>query len=153
MRVRVEGLGWNRRIWQADCGMNRDFAESQRLAGNYSGDLLVLYGLQAQGAIFNHRRFGTFGFTLLVLGTPFLDMTTYAYVTIPESPDVKPIYFEIQQSMNDAPLTRHPETGEPVRRIILGGFGFVSSGKAGRDLPAPSSRGGGCCGGGGCGCH
>jgi len=27
--------------------------------------------------------------------------------------------FEIQQSMKDDPLTRHPETGEPVRRVFL----------------------------------
>ena len=26
--------------------------------------------------------------------------------------------FEVIQGINDAPLTKHPETGEPVRRII-----------------------------------
>ena len=26
--------------------------------------------------------------------------------------------FEVQQSMNDPPLTEHPETGAPVRRVI-----------------------------------
>ena len=26
--------------------------------------------------------------------------------------------FEVQQSMTDPPLTEHPETGEPVRRVI-----------------------------------
>ncbi len=78
-------------------------------------------------------------------------MTTYAYETIPQTPGATPGYFEIKQSMMDAPLTAHPETGEPVRRIILGGFGFVSSGKAVKRLPPVS--GGGCCGGGGCGCH
>lgn len=26
--------------------------------------------------------------------------------------------FEVRQSMSDPPLTRHPETGEPVRRVI-----------------------------------
>ena len=26
--------------------------------------------------------------------------------------------FEVTQSMSDPPLTRHPETGEPVRRVI-----------------------------------
>ncbi|NDV61037.1 FmdB family transcriptional regulator [Puniceicoccales bacterium CK1056] len=27
--------------------------------------------------------------------------------------------FEIQQSMSEAPLEKHPETGEPVRRVFL----------------------------------
>lgn len=27
--------------------------------------------------------------------------------------------FEVHQSMRDAPLIAHPETGEPVRRVIL----------------------------------
>ena len=27
--------------------------------------------------------------------------------------------FEIHQSMKDAPLEKHPETGEPVRRVLL----------------------------------
>lgn len=26
--------------------------------------------------------------------------------------------FEVHQSMSDEPLTRHPETGQPVRRIV-----------------------------------
>ena len=26
--------------------------------------------------------------------------------------------FEVRQAMSDAPLTTHPETGEPVRRVI-----------------------------------
>ena len=34
--------------------------------------------------------------------------------------------FEIQQSMNDMPLTQHPEIGVPIRRIILGGWGLMT---------------------------
>ena len=30
-----------------------------------------------------------------------------------------PATFEIRQSIHDPPLTRHPETGEPVERVIL----------------------------------
>ena len=45
-------------------------------------------------------------------------MTTYVYETIPTKPGETPRRFEIRQSMNDAPLTRVPETGEPVRRVI-----------------------------------
>lgn len=78
-------------------------------------------------------------------------MTTYVYETIPQTPGASPAYFEIKQSMMDPHLTTHPETGEPVRRVILGGFGFLSSGKAPRRAPPPA--GGGCCGGSGCGCH
>lgn len=75
-------------------------------------------------------------------------MTTYVYETIPQSPDEKPRYFEIKQSMNDPALSTHPETGEAIRRVILGGFGFLSSGKAERPRPPSSgscSSGCGCC--------
>ena len=27
-------------------------------------------------------------------------------------------YFEVEQSIHDDPLTHHPETGEPVKRVI-----------------------------------
>ena len=57
--------------------------------------------------------------------------------------------FELKQGMSDAPLTHDPETGEPVRRVISGGFGFIQKGKA---VGAPVPKGGHCCGGGGCGC-
>lgn len=57
--------------------------------------------------------------------------------------------FEVKQSMNAAPLTRDPETGEPVARIITGGYGFIEKGKS-KAAPAPAR--GHCCGG-GCGCH
>jgi len=75
-------------------------------------------------------------------------MTTYVYETIPQTPGETPSYFEIKQSMNDQPLTTHPETGEAIRRVILGGFGILSSGKSTGQL----SSGGGCCGGSSCGC-
>jgi predicted nucleic acid-binding Zn ribbon protein len=53
-------------------------------------------------------------------------MATYTYETIPQKPGAKPRRFDVQQSMKDEPLTRHPETGEPVRRIISGGYGFIA---------------------------
>jgi predicted nucleic acid-binding Zn ribbon protein len=71
-------------------------------------------------------------------------MPTYVYETIGK----KKRSFEIKQSMKDAPLTKHPETGEPVQRIISGGFGLIEKGKASSN-PVSSS----CCNGGGCGCH
>jgi hypothetical protein len=50
--------------------------------------------------------------------------------------------------MNDAPLKTHPETGVPVRRVLVGGFAPMGLAKhSARSAPAPS-------GGhpGGCGC-
>ena len=72
-------------------------------------------------------------------------MTTYIYETIPADDSNEPKVFEFQQRMTDRPLTKHPETGEPVRRIISGGLGIMQKSKA--SAPAPSSCGSGC------GCH
>jgi predicted nucleic acid-binding Zn ribbon protein len=74
-------------------------------------------------------------------------MTTYVYETVPSKPGQKPRYFEIKQGMKDAPLTKHPETGDPIRRVVLGGFGVLKSGAKTR----PAADAGGCgCGPGGC---
>ena len=54
-------------------------------------------------------------------------MPIYVYETIPAKTGEKPSIYEIRQSMKEEPLTVHPETGEPIRRIILGGFGILSS--------------------------
>jgi len=75
-------------------------------------------------------------------------MTTYVYETIPQSPGEQPVYFEVKQPMADAPLTAHPETGRPVRRVILGGYGVL---KAGGAAPAADRGGCGCAPGGCCG--
>jgi predicted nucleic acid-binding Zn ribbon protein len=72
-------------------------------------------------------------------------MTTYIYETIPADHSTEPRIFEFQQRMTDKPLTQHPETGEPVRRIISGGLGIMQKGK----VPSPSASS---CGS-GCGCH
>lgn len=76
-------------------------------------------------------------------------MATYVYETIPQTADEQPRRFEIQQSMKDDALTKHPETGEPVRRVITGGAGFM--GLSSSTSTSNSSGGGGC--GTGCGCH
>ena len=78
-------------------------------------------------------------------------MATYVYETIPQTPDEPPCRFEIKQSMNDQPLTRHPETGAAIRRVITGGFGLMGITKP-QPAKRPPSGGGGCCGG-GCHCH
>lgn len=71
---------------------------------------------------------------------------TYLYETIPANEGDPVEQFEIQQSMNDQPLTAHPVTGAPVRRVILGGWGLMT-GKSSAQ-PPPSS--GCCCGPAGC---
>jgi predicted nucleic acid-binding Zn ribbon protein len=67
-------------------------------------------------------------------------MTTYVYETIPKTPSAMPQRFEIRQAMQDAPLTEHPETGEPVRRVIAGGYGFIAQ----KSAPPPQSCGAQC---------
>lgn len=66
-------------------------------------------------------------------------MTTYVYETIPTTPGMKPVYFEIQQGEHDTPLTRHPDSGAPIRRVVLGGFGVLKSG-----VKAKPAADGGC---------
>src|SRR5687767_13575368 len=44
-------------------------------------------------------------------------MPIYVYEVITDS-DEPGVQFEIFQSMADAPLTHHPETGQPVRRVF-----------------------------------
>jgi predicted nucleic acid-binding Zn ribbon protein len=75
-------------------------------------------------------------------------MTTYVYETIPGSPEEQPVYFEVKQSVTEAPLTTHPETGRPVRRVLLRGYGVL---KAGGSAPATDGGSCGCAPGGCCG--
>lgn len=76
-------------------------------------------------------------------------MATYIYETISQD-ESEPVRFEVEQSMKDAALTHHPETGIPVRRIITGGY--LSLGKRHHprvesSAPACSHSGSGpCCG-------
>jgi predicted nucleic acid-binding Zn ribbon protein len=76
-------------------------------------------------------------------------MTTYVYETIPQKPGEKARLFEIKQSMQDAPLTKHPDTGVAIRRVMLGGYGVLKSGTA--KSTASGDGGSGC--GPSCGCH
>lgn len=75
-------------------------------------------------------------------------MPTYIYETVPQNEVEAPKRFEVRQSMNDKALTHHPDTGAPVRRVIIGGTGFMGAKSSGGNS-APS---GGSCGS-GCGCH
>lgn len=80
-------------------------------------------------------------------------MAIYVYETIPQHADEQPQQFEVVQSMKDAALLRHPETGQPVRRVVLGGYGLISarpkSSTSGATVsPQPATT----CGA-GCACH
>ena len=75
-------------------------------------------------------------------------MATYIYETVSSKTDEKPKRYEIKQSMNDAPLVKHPETGEKIRRVVSGGFGLMTKGGA----SGGEMGGGHSCGSPGC-CH
>ncbi len=76
-------------------------------------------------------------------------MPTYVYEVITKDGSVGE-RFEIAQSIKDPALTRHPQTGEPVQRVVtlplVLGTALGANAESG---PGPS--GGHCCGG-GCGC-
>lgn len=76
-------------------------------------------------------------------------MPTYVYETLPQFEGEQTKRFEIRQSMMDAALTQHPDSGQPVRRVIVGGTGVMGGGSSAATRP---SGGGGSCGT-GCGCH
>ena len=57
-------------------------------------------------------------------------MATYIYETIPSQPGEEPKRFEIAQKMSEDALTHHPETGEPIKRVITGGSGMISHGSS-----------------------
>lgn len=79
-------------------------------------------------------------------------MTTYVYETIPSKAGEKPRYFEIKQSIKDPTLIRHPETGEPIRRVVLGGFGVLKKDGSGAKSRSGSGSKSGSCGCGTAGC-
>jgi predicted nucleic acid-binding Zn ribbon protein len=55
-------------------------------------------------------------------------MATYVYETIPQKKGEKARRFELQQSMKDDALTKDPETGVPIKRVITGGVGNIYRG-------------------------
>jgi predicted nucleic acid-binding Zn ribbon protein len=67
-------------------------------------------------------------------------MATYIYETIPRKAGEKPRRFEVEQRMSDAPLTKDPQTGLPVRRVITGGSGLVTHGTSILSMSRPKRR-------------
>lgn len=74
-------------------------------------------------------------------------MPTYLYETIPASAHDAAEQFEVRQGFNDPPLSTHPESGRPVRRVISGGLALMTK-SAGSALPEAGPG----CGPGSCGC-
>ena len=54
-------------------------------------------------------------------------MAVYVYETIPVRDGEAVRTYEIRQSMRDSALTKHPQTGEAIRRVITGGLGIMTS--------------------------
>lgn len=81
-------------------------------------------------------------------------MPTYVYETIPQKPGEAVVQFEIKQSMRDNALTKHPQTGVPVRRIIVGGLGLIgaNTGRSSEGASTTADHSGGCGCSGACGC-
>lgn len=67
-------------------------------------------------------------------------MATYVYETIPQKPGEQPRQFEIEQKMSEPALTHDPKTGEPVRRVIVGGSGWVTHGTSILSMKTPRRR-------------
>lgn len=67
-------------------------------------------------------------------------MATYVYETIPQNAKQKPRRFEVVQKMSEPALTKDPETGEPIRRVIVGGSGWVTHGASILSMKVPRGR-------------
>ncbi|MDH5675835.1 MAG: hypothetical protein OEZ06_27165 [Myxococcales bacterium] len=76
-------------------------------------------------------------------------MPVYVYETLPEK-GRPAVTFEIEQRMSDAALTHHPETGEPIKRVLattfIGGKYSGSAAPCGASEPALPGCGAGACG-------
>ena len=67
-------------------------------------------------------------------------MATYVYETIPKNSKQKPRRFEVEQKMSDPAFTKDPKTGEPVRRVIIGGSGWVTHGASILSMKVPRGK-------------
>jgi predicted nucleic acid-binding Zn ribbon protein len=65
-------------------------------------------------------------------------MPTYIYESVPESCCQEPEHYEIEQASDAAPLTHHPETNIPIKRVVIAGSELIKD------------KGSCCCGNGEC---
>jgi predicted nucleic acid-binding Zn ribbon protein len=77
-------------------------------------------------------------------------MPIYVYETIPSASDAAPERFELRQSMAEAPLTMHPESGVPVRRVLSGGLVTFTNSQSGDACGVPGGAPRGGCASGNC---
>ncbi len=75
-------------------------------------------------------------------------MPTYIYETIPEKKGGRVKRYEIRQSIKDAALHEHPETKEPIRRVLADRVSVLTSSSSSGSHAHTHSCG---CGAGGCG--
>ena len=54
-------------------------------------------------------------------------MPIYIYESIPNTCCEEPAHYEIEQEANDTPLSHHPETKEPIERVVIGGRALVKA--------------------------
>jgi predicted nucleic acid-binding Zn ribbon protein len=77
-------------------------------------------------------------------------MPTYVYETLPPGGQAGD-RFEVRQGMTEAPLTHHPDSGVPVRRVLSGGLATFTTAGAATGAPGGTPMPMGGCGS-GCGC-
>lgn len=58
-------------------------------------------------------------------------MPTYIYESVPESCCQEPEHYEIEQDGDAPPLTEHPETKVPIKRVVIGGRELVKDDSGG----------------------
>ena len=58
-------------------------------------------------------------------------MPAFIYESVPESCCQEPEHYEIEQEADAAPLTHHPETNLPIKRVVIGGQALVKADGAG----------------------
>ena len=66
-------------------------------------------------------------------------MPTYVYEVI-QNGEPTGERFEVVQPISEDPLTEHPETGEPVERVITGGCGVVFHGPSIMSMNVPRGK-------------
>jgi predicted nucleic acid-binding Zn ribbon protein len=78
-------------------------------------------------------------------------MPTYIYETVPTKKGARVKRYEIRQSIKDAALTKHPETQEPIRRVLADTVSVITSSSTTGSRPAHTHTHSCGCGAGGCG--
>lgn len=79
-------------------------------------------------------------------------MPTYIYETVAAKKGARVKRYEIRQSIKDAALTQHPETQEPIRRVLADTVSVITSSGSSSSASSSHRHTHSCgCGAGGCG--